>query len=637
MKRLMIALSALSIVTLGAKELPVLKPVRNSKKLQRFPGCGNSYSGTGYSAPQNPTFEPLAKTWPILLILKNPMMKNQFDWIACAVVLASSVTVSAQTNFTNADPGDSLISNALNWDNGLPVGQQGTISINATVATSVSLSNYDILHTDGTIAQTGTSAVQLTDGASWVTNGASATTTTSFRGFDVRSGSSFTMQNGTINTTSGRDWQVVGPDSSMTVNGGVINLGRHLLVSGDNTTPPSLTINAGTVTSTTGDLGARHFSDLSKTLNLNGGTTSVLNLDLQGDKTLFVFGGSTSGSLSAGSLLTANVASGFGNTSSFNWLPGSLMTLTLTGVDEFAQAYWDTGHLLFNGQSKTDLGELSWADASNPSIGLGGGYYFVYNSGTETLSLASSGGDVTAPTWTATWPQVDNVGATAFTARARTDENGTAYYVVLADGAAAPNAAEVKAGTAAGGGSALANGSISLTANTENTTAVTGLTEGTAYDVYFVAQDAVPNLQASPSKVDVTTLTAYQDWADGVAFGDDANGDGVDNGLAFLLGADTPTSSVTLPAVSHDSGNLTLTFSMRNSANRGLATLIVQHSSDLGIGDLWSTGATMPTNGDGVTFNVTPGSPLDSVTAEISSTEAATGKLFGRLKAVPAP
>jgi hypothetical protein len=76
---------------------------------------------------------------------------------------------------------------------------------------------------------------------------------------------------------------------------------------------------------------------------------------------------------------------------------------------------------------------------------------------------------------------------------------------------------------------------------------------------------------------------------------------------------------------------------MLNSANRGSASLIVQHSSDLGIGDPWSAGATVPSNGGGVTFNVTPGSPLDSVIAVISSGEAASGKLFARLKAIPAP
>lgn len=36
----------------------------------------------------------------------------------------------------------------------------------------------------------------------------------------------------------------------------------------------------------------------------------------------------------------------------------------------------------------------------------------------------------------------------------------------------------------------------------------------------------------------------------------------------------------------------------------------------------------------GVTFTVTPGSPTNSVTATISSSETAAGKLFGRLKAL---
>ncbi|MCB1129636.1 MAG: PEP-CTERM sorting domain-containing protein [Verrucomicrobiae bacterium] len=308
--------------------------------------------------------------------------------VALTVALSTSNPISAATTFTNADSADSLVSNALNWDSGLPVGQQGTISINATVNTSVNLSGYDILHTDGTIGQTGTSAVQLTDGASWVTNGSTATTTTGFRGFDVRTGSSFTMQNGTINTTSGRDWQIVGAGSSMTVDGGVIHLGRHLLMSGDNTTPASLVVNGGTITSTTGDLGARHFSDTSKTLGFNGGVTSVVNLDLQGDNTFFVFGGSAAGSLTAGNVLTANVASGFGSNSSFNWLPGSQMTLTLTDFNDFAEGFWNSGRLLFNGGSSADLGTLSWADATDSEVGLGGGYYWDFNGTTNTLSLA---------------------------------------------------------------------------------------------------------------------------------------------------------------------------------------------------------------------------------------------------------
>ncbi len=39
------------------------------------------------------------------------------------------------------------------------------------------------------------------------------------------------------------------------------------------------------------------------------------------------------------------------------------------------------------------------------------------------------------------------------------------------------------------------------------TAAITGLLSGTAYDVYVVTQDAIPNLQASATKVDLTTLS----------------------------------------------------------------------------------------------------------------------------------
>lgn len=133
--------------------------------------------------------------------------------------------------------------------------------------------------------------------------------------------------------------------------------------------------------------------------------------------------------------------------------------------------------------------------------------------------------------------------------------------------------------------------------------------------------------------------TPYAAWSGGAAFDADANGDGVSNGLAFLLGAaDTSVSARSLlPTVSSSGGNLVLTFSMLNATSRGSATLSVQHSRDLGLSDPWTTvlvpdAADGPTNG--VTFNVSEGNPRNSVIVIISSTEAAGGgKLFGRLNA----
>ncbi len=131
--------------------------------------------------------------------------------------------------------------------------------------------------------------------------------------------------------------------------------------------------------------------------------------------------------------------------------------------------------------------------------------------------------------------------------------------------------------------------------------------------------------------------TPYDTWSGGAPFNGDTNGDGVKNGLAFLLGAANPNVSALglLPTVMQSGGGLVLTFKSLNAASRGGAVLYVEHSSNLGISDPWLGTVVPDTNGgpvNGVTFAVTPGSP-NSVTATISSSEAAGGKLFGRLRA----
>jgi len=131
----------------------------------------------------------------------------------------------------------------------------------------------------------------------------------------------------------------------------------------------------------------------------------------------------------------------------------------------------------------------------------------------------------------------------------------------------------------------------------------------------------------------------YDTWATGgELFGDDANNDGVSNGVAFLLGASSPTISALdkLPTVTETAGGLVLNFSMLNTDNRGTTALAIEHSNSLAA-DSWTTVSVPDTAGEttvgAVTFNVTLDSPLNTVTATISSSAAAAGKLFGRLKA----
>ncbi len=133
----------------------------------------------------------------------------------------------------------------------------------------------------------------------------------------------------------------------------------------------------------------------------------------------------------------------------------------------------------------------------------------------------------------------------------------------------------------------------------------------------------------------------YATWSGGAAFDADANNDGVDNGMAWLLGALDKDANAAglLPAVSHNAGDLVLTFTCLKVAGRGGAVLSVQHSSDLGVTDAW-TAAVVPdvdSTVNGVVFDTTDNGAYIHVVATIPAGEAAAGKLFGRLDAESAP
>lgn len=133
--------------------------------------------------------------------------------------------------------------------------------------------------------------------------------------------------------------------------------------------------------------------------------------------------------------------------------------------------------------------------------------------------------------------------------------------------------------------------------------------------------------------------SAYQAWAGTGGFDSDKNGDGVANGLAFLLGAANPDADAVglLPDVRENSGGLVLTFSVLNRDHRGPALASLQWSNDLGQAEPWSgNSAPVPETTsvvNGVSFQVTPNGNFNDVVATIPATEAAAGKLFGRLSA----
>ncbi|MCH7227034.1 fibronectin type III domain-containing protein [Haloferula sp. A504] len=144
---------------------------------------------------------------------------------------------------------------------------------------------------------------------------------------------------------------------------------------------------------------------------------------------------------------------------------------------------------------------------------------------------------------------------------------------------------------------------------------------------------------------EATGSDPFNSWATsgtvtGVTFEGDANGDGIQDGMAFLLGASSPDQNATglLPATSTDgSGGLQMSFTMLKPDNSAPAVLSLEHSGDLGVSDAWASvdvpGSTSIVGG--VDFNVSENagdSTKNDVVATIPSAgNASNGKLFGRL------
>ena len=157
-------------------------------------------------------------------------------------------------------------------------------------------------------------------------------------------------------------------------------------------------------------------------------------------------------------------------------------------------------------------GTLTFGSVIYTPSNFGGTDNFTYqvNSGgkSDTYNITVTVTDDTAPSFESSTPSYSSVTQTGFTLTTDIDEAGDIFYVVLADGAAAPTSSDVVNGTGNGGAAAVTSDNASVTTGGfTNAFSVTGLTAGTDYDVYVVARDdeGSPNLQGSPTKLDVTT------------------------------------------------------------------------------------------------------------------------------------
>jgi hypothetical protein len=314
-------------------------------------------------------------------------------------VIAITLNASAQTtDFTDGEhlttntTTDSLITTPDNWDLGLPVGQQGTISIDSGYDndSAGSLVDYNILHTGGTFSRSGGNSGLVLDSSDWELDG--GTFGASVRGITLLNASTFTVTSGLYQQENNRD-VTLSDASSITVNNGTFAAGRSIRLNDGST----FTINNG-VASTTGTFGQGGFISGAGTMNLNGGTLTGDRFVFQQSGTIANFGGTTVGTVTFNDWGTGNGAGTSGDRMddrniSINFLTGSQMTMTMGSAAReldfnddtvgdagtaWAEALWNTDRLTFGGQSSTDLGGLSWTDASSSSVGLGGGEYFEF-------------------------------------------------------------------------------------------------------------------------------------------------------------------------------------------------------------------------------------------------------------------
>lgn len=124
----------------------------------------------------------------------------------------------------------------------------------------------------------------------------------------------------------------------------------------------------------------------------------------------------------------------------------------------------------------------------------------------STLAFSTLGAaDITPPVTAATYPKAANATLTSLDLVNNINETGSTYYVLLASGSPAPSPTQIKAGLDASGTAAIKSGSFANTANVNASASITGLTSGTTYTFYVVAQDVIGNLQTAVSSLDATT------------------------------------------------------------------------------------------------------------------------------------
>ncbi|MCA6381841.1 MAG: choice-of-anchor J domain-containing protein [Cytophagales bacterium] len=270
------------------------------------------------------------------------------------------------------------------------------------------------------------------------------------------------------------------------------------LIATSTTIDQNNSVNRALAVRQTGSLGDPGAAFVLQVANTAGLTNFQLSFKLQ----------SLDGSV-AGRTTTWRVDYGFGATpTSFTTVATTPATLT-TSLAAGGISWGSTDVTINFGTTLDNSSDNVWIRVTTltPSTGSGS----RPTSAIDDFQLSYAAGDVTPPSFTATYPKISNLTSSGFDLITNHNEIGKTYLVILPNNAAAPTSAQVKSGQDATGASLPSNlvGSVYVTViNFEYAISVAGLSDNTDYDVYAVAEDLIPNIQATPTKIDVKTNTA---------------------------------------------------------------------------------------------------------------------------------
>ena len=136
-------------------------------------------------------------------------------------------------------------------------------------------------------------------------------------------------------------------------------------------------------------------------------------------------------------------------------------------------------------------------------------------------------------------------------------------------------------------------------------------------------------------------IMTFDHWSGGSGFGNDSNGDGMQDGMAWLLGATNKDANAVsrLPLGSSSAGNLQLNFACLKVANRGSTILKLQVSDDLGVSDPWTNQEVVVPDSSGtvggILFIISANSDPNLINVQASIPNASRGKVFARLMSAP--